>query len=104
MLELDRTKSKEKLGANAILGVSMAAADAAAKNRVCHLFVFGGVGSMPMMNILNGGEHADNSVIRISHCILQVQAFEEVFQEDYSIGVGDAKTPEPPIRHLWHRR
>ncbi len=64
MLELDGTKSKEKLGANAILGVSMAAADAAAKNAGLSLYSYlGGVGStrlpVPMMNILNGGEHAD---------------------------------------------
>ena len=67
MLELDGTKSKEKLGANAILGVSMAAADAAAKNAGLSLYSYlGGVGStrlpVPMMNIINGGEHADNNI------------------------------------------
>ncbi|BBM81993.1 phosphopyruvate hydratase [Candidatus Uabimicrobium amorphum] len=67
MLELDGSKNKEQLGANAILGVSMATAVAAAK--ACNLPLYkylGGVGAfrlpVPMMNILNGGEHADNSV------------------------------------------
>ena len=67
MLDLDGTLSKENLGANAILSVSMASADAAARNANLPLYSYlGGVSStrlpIPMMNILNGGVHADNSV------------------------------------------
>jgi len=67
MIELDGTPNKAKLGANAILGVSMAVARSAAMAAGMPLYAYlGGVGSVripvPMMNILNGGKHADNSV------------------------------------------
>ena len=67
MIELDGTPNKERLGANAILGVSMAVAKAAALNTGLPLYQYlGGVNAkmlpVPMMNILNGGEHADNNV------------------------------------------
>lgn len=67
MLELDGTPNKAKLGANAILGVSLANAHAAARFTELPLFRYlGGSNARllpaPMMNILNGGEHADNSV------------------------------------------
>ena len=67
MIELDGTPNKGKLGANAILGVSMAVARAAATAANLPLYAYlGGPGAMripaPMMNILNGGKHADNSV------------------------------------------
>ena len=67
LLALDGTPNKAKLGANAILGVSMAVARAAAHTSRLPLYAYlGGVGStrlpMPMMNILNGGKHANNSV------------------------------------------
>lgn len=67
MLELDGTPNKGNLGANAILGVSLAVANAAAQETGQPLFRYiGGVNAnvlpMPMMNILNGGSHADNSV------------------------------------------
>ena len=67
MIELDGTPNKGKLGANAILGVSMAVARAAAKSAELPLYAYlGGPGGtripVPMMNILNGGKHADNSV------------------------------------------
>jgi enolase len=67
MLALDGTPTKSRLGANAILGVSMAAARAAATAAGLPLYAYlGGVGAtrlpIPMMNILNGGKHADNSV------------------------------------------
>lgn len=67
MIELDGTQNKGKLGANAILGVSMAAARAAAQLSGLPLYAYlGGSGAcvlpIPMMNILNGGKHADNSV------------------------------------------
>jgi len=67
MIELDGTPNKKKLGANAILGVSMAVARAAAKSANLSLYAYlGGLDAfrlpVPMMNILNGGKHADNSV------------------------------------------
>jgi len=67
MLELDGTKNKERLGANAILAVSMACAKAAAIDAGLPLYRYlGGVNAkelpVPMMNILNGGKHADNNV------------------------------------------
>ncbi len=67
MIELDGTENKSKLGANAILGVSMAVARAAAASANVPLYQYlGGAGArripVPCMNILNGGAHADNSV------------------------------------------
>jgi len=67
IIELDGTPNKAKLGANAILGVSMAVARAAAGAAELPLYAYlGGPGAVclpvPMMNILNGGKHADNSV------------------------------------------
>lgn len=67
MIELDGTPTKAKLGANAILGVSMAVAKAAAQAVKMPLYQYlGGINAkvlpVPMMNILNGGEHADNTV------------------------------------------
>ena len=67
MIELDGTPNKERLGANAILGVSLAAAKAAADECGLPLYRYlGGAAAhvlpVPMMNILNGGEHADNNV------------------------------------------
>jgi enolase len=67
MIDLDGTPNKAKLGANAILGVSMAVARAAAMAAGLPLYAYlGGPGAtrlpVPMMNILNGGKHADNSV------------------------------------------
>ncbi|MBZ4686616.1 MAG: enolase [Clostridia bacterium] len=67
MIELDGTENKSKLGANAILGVSMAVARAAADAVGLPLYQYlGGVNAkqmpVPMMNILNGGKHADNNV------------------------------------------
>ncbi len=67
LIDLDGTPNKGKLGANAILGVSMAVAKAAANSRGLPLYAYvGGVSShvlpVPMMNIVNGGEHADNPI------------------------------------------
>ncbi|HHQ48948.1 MAG TPA: phosphopyruvate hydratase, partial [Acidobacteria bacterium] len=67
MIELDGTPNKAKLGANAILGVSMAVARAAARSQGAPLYQYlGGAGArripIPCMNIINGGAHADNSV------------------------------------------
>jgi enolase len=67
LLELDGTDNKSKLGANAILGTSLAVARAAAQETGLPLYQYvGGVGAVtlpvPMMNILNGGSHADNKI------------------------------------------
>ena len=67
MIDLDGTDNKGRLGANAILGVSLAAAKAAADARGLPLYRYvGGVAAhvlpVPMMNIINGGEHADNNI------------------------------------------
>ena len=67
MIELDGTENKGRLGANAILGTSLAAAKAAANARGLPLYSYvGGVSAhvlpVPMMNIINGGEHADNPI------------------------------------------
>ena len=67
MIELDGTENKSRLGANAILGVSLAVAKAAAQETGQELYRYlGGVNGhtlpIPMMNILNGGSHADNSI------------------------------------------
>ncbi len=67
MIQLDGTENKGKLGANALLGVSLAVAKAAADSVGLPLYQYlGGVGAqdlpLPMMNILNGGAHADNNV------------------------------------------
>lgn len=67
LIELDGTKNKEKLGANATLGVSLAVAKAAAESLGMSLYNYiGGVNAKllptPMMNILNGGKHSDNNI------------------------------------------
>jgi enolase len=78
MIELDGTATKERLGANAILAVSLAASHAAAKENNQALYEHLGNGSytmpVPMMNIINGGEHADNSVDLQEFMILPVGA------------------------------
>ncbi len=79
MIELDGTPNKGKLGANAILGVSLASARAAANAQQLPLYRYlGGVSArtlpVPMMNILNGGKHADNSTDMQEYMILPVGA------------------------------
>lgn len=79
MIELDGTENKGKLGANAILGVSMAAAHAAASYLEIPLYNYlGGFNAKklptPMMNIVNGGEHADNNVDIQEFMIMPVSA------------------------------
>lgn len=87
MIELDGTPNKGKLGANAILGVSLAVAKAAAEATGNSLYKYlGGVNAktlpVPMMNILNGGEHADNNVDIQEFMIMPVGAtsFSEALQ------------------------
>jgi enolase len=79
MLELDGTPNKANLGANAILGVSIAVARAAAKSLGLPLYQYlGGVNAkvlpVPMMNILNGGSHADNNVDIQEFMVMPVSA------------------------------
>ncbi len=79
MIELDGTENKGRLGANAILGVSMAAAHAAAKEGNLPLYRYLNTSGefilpVPMMNIINGGSHADNSVDLQEFMILPVGA------------------------------
>jgi len=111
MVEIDGTPNKGNLGANAILGVSLAVAKAAAQETGQHLFRYiGGCNAnvlpIPMMNILNGGSHADNSIDFQEFMIMPVgadtfaQALQmgtEVFhnlkavlkKQGYSTNVGD---------------
>jgi enolase len=89
MIDLDATPNKSKLGANAILGVSMAAAKAAALELKQPLYRYiGGVNAhvlpVPMMNILNGGSHADNSIDFQEFMIMPVGA--ETFSEAMRMG------------------
>jgi enolase len=78
MIDLDGTNTKERLGANALLAVSLANAHAAANSKKEPLYVHLGSGEytmpVPMMNIINGGEHADNSVDLQEFMILPVGA------------------------------
>jgi enolase len=78
MIALDGTDNKGRLGANALLGVSMAAAHAAAQEKALPLYQYLGDGHyrlpVPMMNIINGGQHADNSVDFQEFMILPVGA------------------------------
>ncbi len=90
MIELDGTDNKGKLGANAILGVSMAVARAAAEALDLPLFQYlGGVNAkqlpVPMMNILNGGAHADNNVDIQEFMVMPVGA--ATYKEGLRMGV-----------------
>ena len=89
LIELDGTPNKGRLGANAILGVSMAAARAAAESLGLPLFQYlGGINGKvlptPMMNILNGGSHADNTVDIQEFMIMPVGA--PAFREALRMG------------------
>jgi len=90
MRQLDGTPNKAKLGANAILGTSLAAAKAAAEESGLPLYRYlGGVNAhvlpVPMMNILNGGSHADNSIDFQEFMIMPVGA--DYFSEALRMGV-----------------
>ena len=108
MLELDGTKTKSKIGANAILGVSMACLKAAAIANGKKLYEYVGSGKtlpVPMMNIINGGAHADNSLDFQEYMIIpqrdtiheRVRVGAEVFhalksvlnEKGYATSVGD---------------
>src|SRR5487761_29818 len=121
LIDLDRTPDKSRLGANAIVGVSMAVAKAAAATTDRPLFRYlGGPNAhllpMPMMNILTGGAHADNSVDVQEFMILPIGAatFDEALrwgsetyhalksvlkQHGLSTGVGDEGGFAPDLEH-----
>ena len=89
MIDLDGTPNKSKLGANAILGVSLAVAKAAAESSGLPLYRYLGGPSahvlpVPMMNIINGGEHADNPIDFQEFMIMPVGA--ESFRESLRMG------------------
>ncbi|WP_428660789.1 phosphopyruvate hydratase [Runella sp.] len=89
MIELDGTSNKGKLGANAILGVSLAVAKAAAQEAGMSLFRYiGGVNAntlpVPMMNIMNGGAHADNAIDFQEFMVMPVKA--ESFSQSLRMG------------------
>ncbi|TRX53771.1 phosphopyruvate hydratase [Fulvivirga sp. M361] len=89
MLEADGTENKAKLGANAILGTSLAIAKAAAQEAGQSLFRYiGGVNAntlpVPMMNILNGGSHADNAIDFQEFMVMPVKA--DTFSESLRMG------------------
>lgn len=89
LVEIDGTKNKSKLGANAILGVSLAAARAGAKVLDIPLYRYvggiqGHVLPVPMMNILNGGSHADNSIDFQEFMIMPIGA--ETFSDGLRMG------------------
>ena len=108
MIEADGTKNKSKYGANAILGISMAVLKAASKSKGLELYEYIGNGKtlpIPMINIINGGAHADNSVDFQEFMIIpqqdtiheRLRVGAEVFhslkkvlnEKGYSTGVGD---------------
>ena len=119
LINLDGTENKSKLGANAILGVSLACARAGAKSQNMPLYKYVGSGTelpIPMMNILNGGKHADNSVNIQEFMIVPVGAksFEQAMQfstdvyrnlkiilreKNLSCGVGDEGGFAPNLKH-----
>ena len=92
MIELDGTPNKGRLGANAILGVSLAVAKAAAEAAGLPLYRYvGGANAhvlpVPMMNIINGGAHADNPIDFQEFMILPVGA--PTLREAVRMGLGD---------------
>jgi enolase len=103
LLALDGTKNKERLGANAMLAVSLAAAKAAAVDQHLPLYQYlGGKGPfslpVPMMNIINGGAHADNNLDIQEFMILPVGA--PTFAEAVRYGVEVFHT----LKHVLHER
>ncbi len=97
MIDLDGTPNKSRLGANAILGVSLAVAKAAAESFDMPLYRYvGGTSArtlpVPMMNIINGGVHADNPIDFQEFMIMPVGA--PSFSEALRMGVGDLPHPE----------
>ena len=105
MIEIDGTPNKAKLGANAILGVSLAVAKAAASETEQALFRYvGGVNAntlpIPMMNILNGGSHADNSIDFQEFMIMPVGA--PSFSEGLRMGAEVFHNLKAVLKKLGH--
>ena len=122
LIALDGTPNKSKLGANALLGVSLAVARAAAKAHRLELFAYlGGAEAntlpVPMMNVINGGKHAEGA-LQIQECMIvplgapnfreAVRYGAEVFhalgkvlkKRGYATTVGDEGGYAPPLRHI----
>ena len=109
MIELDGTENKKNLGANAILGVSLAAAQAAADHCGLPLFRYlGGVGARllpaPMMNIINGGSHADNAV-DVQEFMVMPLGFESL-QRRHPLRLRGVPQPQEgaPVEEALHQR
>lgn len=105
MIELDGTKNKSRLGANAILGVSMAVAKAAAEARGLPLYRYvGGTSArvlpVPMMNIINGGAHADNPIDFQEFMILPIGA--ESFSDALRMGAEVFHTLKKALKDKGH--
>jgi len=105
MLELDGTENKSRLGANAILGVSLAAAKAGAVECGLPLYRYiGGVNAhvmpVPMMNILNGGSHADNSIDFQEFMVMPLGA--DSFSEGLRMGVEIFHTLKKVLKDKGH--
>ena len=105
LIELDGTENKSRLGANAILGVSLATAKAAADAAALPLYQYvGGVSAhtlpAPMMNIINGGEHADNP-IDIQEFMVMPLGFDE-FSEALRAGVEIFHTLKKELKDAGH--
>lgn len=105
MIELDGTPNKARLGANAILGVSLACAKAAAESSGLPLYRYvGGAAAhvlpVPMMNIINGGAHADNPIDFQEFMILPVGA--ESFREGLRMGAEVFHTLKSALKKAGH--
>src|SRR4051812_32701618 len=105
MITLDGTPNKGRLGANAILGVSLAAAKAAAESRSLPLYRYvGGTSArllpVPMMNIINGGVHADNPIDFQEFMIMPVGA--PTFAEGLRMGVEVFQTLKGALKEAGH--
>jgi enolase len=105
MIDLDGTPNKAHLGANAILGVSLAVAHAAAKSTGMPLYRYvGGVAArtlpVPMMNILNGGQHADNPIDIQEFMIMPVGA--ETFSDALRVGAEIFHTLKSELKSAGH--
>lgn len=122
LIDLDGTENKRKLGANAILGTSLACAHAAAQNLGVSLYRYVGgaqanVLPVPMMNVVNGGKHAEGA-LQFQECMIvpvgaktfaeAVRAGAEVFhklgavikKKGFATTVGDEGGYAPPLRHI----
>ena len=105
LIKLDGTKNKSRLGANAILGVSLAAAKAAAESNSLPLYRYvGGVNAhvlpVPMMNIINGGAHADNPIDIQEFMIMPVAA--ETVADAIRIGAEVFHTLKKSLKDAGH--